>query len=319
VFLAHGLGPAAAALRPWSTTAALVVFAAATVLLVRALQDPDASRRRGARALACALIAFAGLVATVASRPWPLPHRYFLFAAPALCLVYVVVDLLSRPAVARAGRVVLLVVAAAAAAYNTSAGLGHARARSAALSAFAGDLRAGLPPSELLARHQRTLMPFPEDGSMYAHDALARYFETLGRSRVSVFASLAPERGFRDVDAKSVAAVSLAPDSHGRPAWVWTLDEPTHVAGIRITKPEPIPDGPWTLEWAPAASAPFVRTRRYVHWWTPEEPTATVWIYDRVAMLRHPVTGDGARPVAPQLHLLMSAGARSTVQVARGP
>ena len=304
-FLAYGLGPAAGVVRPWPTVATFVVFVVATGYLLVALRDPNASRRAHAGALLCALIAFAGLTASVASRPYGLPHRYFLFAAPALCWVYLVVDFVHRRDVARAGRAVLLLVAAAVAVYNAPAGLGYARARSAGMSAFAADVRAGLPASQLLARHQRTLMPFPGEGGAFAHDVLALDFDALRRSRIGVFASLAPERSVRPLDILSVAERTFTTDADGRSAWMWRLAEPSHVAGIRIQKPDSVRDGPWTLEWTPTASVPFVRARRYVHWWTAQEKTATVWIYDSVAMLRHPVPATGEAPPPPHLQLLL--------------
>lgn len=311
-FLAHGFGPATVALRPWSIVIALAVFAVATTWMIRALQDAEPSRRSYALALAFALIAFVGLAVSIGvGRPsTSFPHRYYLFAAPALCWVYLTTGLPRHEGVARAGRTTLLALSLAAAVYNTSVGLGHASMRSTAMHVFKADMRRGVPPSELVARHQRTLLPYPEEGGAYWHEPLASSFEMLRDARIGDFTALAPQPHLREVDIKEVAALSLIDDSQGPVSgWLWELNEPRHVAGVRIMQPREVLNNgtgaAWTLEWTRNPAEPFSKGRRYVHWWSENEASATVWIYDTIATLRVALPKNGVTASVPELRLLI--------------
>src|SRR5262249_21930169 len=81
-FVAHGLGPAAPALQPWSYALVLSVFLFAAAVLVRALRERDVSTRSRGFAMLMFLLAFSGLAFAVGvARPGTkFPPRYFLFA-----------------------------------------------------------------------------------------------------------------------------------------------------------------------------------------------------------------------------------------------
>jgi hypothetical protein len=87
-------------------------------------------------------------------------------------------------------------------------GLEDAKDRDAQLTAFESDLRKGMPTSLLVARHYRTLLPWPEDGGAYFHAELTANFSELRKRRIGSFKSLRPEGGFREVPLSEVPASS---------------------------------------------------------------------------------------------------------------
>jgi hypothetical protein len=311
-FLAHGFGPAAEALRPWSTLIILILFTGATFALLQALWVRGPGRRSHALALLFPLIAFAGIALSVGiARPgYAFPHRYYLFAVPALSWLCLATHLARHEGIARGGRVTLLALALLAVVYNTSVGLGYASARSAAMATFEADMRAGVPPSQLIARHQRALLPFPEDGGAYWHEPLEFCFDVLSRNGIGAFEALAPEPIFHEVDIRKVAELSFMDDAETAVLeWLWTLVEVQHIAGVRIMHPRLLlgDDARSELEWARNSAEPFSRDRRYVHWWMEHEISATVWIYDTVSTLRIALPANGTVSDAPELRLLIVA------------
>jgi len=309
-FLAHGFGLAAQTLWPWPIPVVWGLFAAATFCVLTAFWAEEASRRSYALALLFVLIALAGIVVSVGvGRPTTtFPHRYFLFAVPLLCWVYLAADLARRERTARAGRAAMLALSLAATVYNTSAGLSLASARSSAMGAFEADVRAGSPPSELIAHHQRTLLPYPETGGAYWHEGLGFSFDALRRAEIGAFAALVREADFREVAAEGIAERSFVNDPEAPVSgWIWEFIEPRHIAGVRMVPARHLSQG-WeevgasTLQWARRSGEPFANDRRYVHWWTEGEPSATVWIYDTVATLRIPLPDDALGAGASEAH-----------------
>ena len=188
-FVAQGLGPAAPALQPWSYALVLGVFLSAAAVLVRALRDRDVSTRSQGLAMLMFLVAFAGLAFAVGvARPGAtFPPRYFLFAVPAWWWAYFVFDIYSREWTRQLALAGLLSLAVAASGFGFRVGLEYATDRDAQLTAFESDLRTGMPPSQLLARYQRTLYPFPEDGGAYLHAALTARFSQLRKRGIGAY------------------------------------------------------------------------------------------------------------------------------------
>jgi hypothetical protein len=310
VLVPLGFGPAGESVRPWSTVLVLALGAGATLSLALAVRHPEPGRRSAAWAYGCAFVAFAGLAMSVGIGRAGYVPRYFLFGVPAICWIYCLTELAAAPVLRRTGRGAILALSAAAIVFNTPAGLSYARARRNTMDAFAMDMRARMPPSRLIARHQRELIPFPGNGAAYRHEGLGARFEILRRFEIGAFRMLAPEPAHHEIDLRHVARQPRVDDRMSRPGWTWTLATPQYLEGIRILRPsQPISGGAsagvWTLRWLPNAAAPFVNYHSYVHWWTPAEIGATVWIYDSVATIRLEPPEGGLAMDTPELRLVV--------------
>ena len=79
-------------------------------------------------------------------------------------------------------------------------------ARDQQLTTFEADIRNGTPPSELIARHHRTIFPFPEEGGASWHDGLWFSLNVLRRERIGAFAILAQDRSFTEIPVEEVAS-----------------------------------------------------------------------------------------------------------------
>jgi len=284
-FLAQGFGPASPAFKPVSYLVVFAIGASGVVVLLLALRSGETASRERALALLFFLAGAVGLALSVGvARPEMqiFPPRYYLQAVPALVCIYLAWDLLGRPRAGALVRTLLVVAALACSGLNYAAALDYARMRAHGWTAFAEDLRQGLPPSVLIARHQRTHMPFPEGGGAYFHGGLAQGMDTLRRAGVGLFAGLTPEGPLREVPIADLAAA----EADGA-ATHWHFDPPVHLLGLRLvprgsfTDEAIVPYG--TVAWRPAA-AEFTSARRY-HWWT-DEPVAWIWIDDEVGELR---------------------------------
>ena len=294
-FISHGLGPAVLAVGPLAYFAVGFLLLISLALLLPALRAADGQMRSRAWAMVLFLGAFSTLALSVGvARPvniWSggdlFAPRYFLQAVPAWCWIYFVWDRFARGKAARPVKLGLALSALAAAGPNAKAGLDYARGRHGALLAFENDVRAGMAPSELLARHQRALMPFPEEGGRYGHDYLAGWMGKLRQSRAGIFAELGRERGFREIAAASVAVPDVRGGSAERR---WTFKSPTFIHGVRFQRPRPLSaclsaNPTVIVSWRRNENEGFSLDRRYVHWFE-QEPGATFWLYDRVHEVR---------------------------------
>jgi hypothetical protein len=311
-FVAQGLGPAALALQPWSYAFVLGVFPFAVAVLVPALQDRDVSTRSRGLAMLMFLVAFSGLAFAVGvARPGAtFPPRYFLSAVPVWWWAYFVFDIYCRGWTRRMALVGLLSLAVAASGFGFRVGLEYAEDRDARLTAFESDLQTGMPPSQLVARHQRTLYPFPEDGGSYLHDVLTARLSELRKRGIGAFVALGPEGRFRDVPLSEIARLIDSSRTSEGLTQTWTFTQDSFVHGMRITTPA-TRDGssntaaPRTeISWARNSQEGFSKDRRYVHWWLPQERDAAFWVYDSIHQVR--ITLDDASSVygAPQIRLL---------------
>src|SRR5262249_49531576 len=165
------------------------------------LRDRDVSTRSRSFAMLSFLVAFSGVAFAVGvARPGEtFPPRYFLFAVPAWWWAYFVFDIYGRAWRRRLALTGLLSLAVAVSVVGFRVGLEYAKNRDAQLTAFESDLRKGMPPSQLVARYYRTLLPWPEDGGAYFHDELAANFFGLSKRGIGAFKSLGPERSFDKV------------------------------------------------------------------------------------------------------------------------
>jgi hypothetical protein len=306
-FVAHGLGPAAPALRPWSYAIVFGVFLSAATVLILALRNREVPIRSQCFAMLMFLVAFSGLAFAVGvARPGgTFPPRYFLYAVPAWWWAYFVFDIYGRAWTRRLALTGLLSLAIVASGVGFRVGLEYAKDRDAQLTTFESDLRKGMPPSQLVARHQRTLLPFPEDGGAFFHDGLTASFSELRRRHIGVFKSLGPEGSFREVPLSEVARLIGSSTTFEGLTQTWTFTQESLVHGMRITiltTREGSSGTYYEVSWARDSREGFSRDRRYVHWWPPQERVATFWIYDRVHQLRINLDGVYA---APQIRLLV--------------
>ena len=233
------------------------------------------------------------------------PPRYYVQTAPALIWIYFVWELSDRPQLGSLVRTSLVAVALAATGLNYAAGLDYARRSADRWDAFLADLKEGLPPSALVARHQRTLLPFPGESGAWGHLSLARGMNALRSTGVGIFVDLAPEGPLREVPITALATAKAE-----RSATLWDFDQPVKLLGLRLVAPRSRAGegiAPYaTIDWR-SATAEFAPDRRY-HWWTGSEPEALIWIHDDVKELR---IDPGAQFDSPSvLVILVAAGAR---------
>src|SRR5262249_5443151 len=133
------------------------------------------------------------------------PPRYWLEAVPIWLWAYFVIDIYGRGATRRLVLAGLLSLAVVASGFGFYVGLQYGENRDAQLTAFESDLRAGMPPSQLLVRHQRTLWPYPDEGGASFHDWLTDWFSALRNRGTGAFVSLADEGRFREVPLDEIA------------------------------------------------------------------------------------------------------------------
>src|SRR5262249_58808071 len=114
-------------------------------------------------------------------------------------------------------------------------GLYYAKDRDVQLTAFESDLRKGMPPSQLVAWHYRTLLPWPEDGGAYFHDELTTSFSELKKRGIGAFKSLWPEGRFREVPLSEVARLVDSSRTSEGLTQTWIFTQESFVHGMRIT------------------------------------------------------------------------------------
>jgi hypothetical protein len=312
-FVARGLGPAAPALQRWSYVLVFGVFLSAVAVLLLALRNRDVSIRSRGFAMLMFMVAFSGLAFAVGvARPREtFPPRYFLLAVPIWWWAYFVFDEYCRAWTRHLALTGLLSLAVAASGVGFGVGLQYAKHRDAQLTAFESDLRKGMPPSQLVARHQRTFWPFPVDGGASFHDFLTARFSELRKRGIGAFESLGPEGRFRQVPLSEVAQLIGSSRTSEGLTQTWTFTEDLFVHGVRITIPATrdassgaaVPG--YEIFWAKNSHEGFSKDRRYVDLWLPQERDATFWVYDRVLQLRINLHDASGVYGAPEICLLL--------------
>ncbi|MDP9404455.1 MAG: hypothetical protein M3P85_14290 [Actinomycetota bacterium] len=190
-FFALGLGPGAS--RSWklSILAVSAVLLTALVLVVRAVLQRRGVERHRAIGL-CLFLGAAGLLAVVLGWGRPagpgqaLPERYVLLAVPALCAAYFASQLYSPPTVRRLMQGGLLAVMIVMLPINTSDGFTWRDWYGSGMGAVERDLDAGIPRSQLAARHQSFLLH-------WNLDMLEANMEMLRRAGIGPFRHLQPD------------------------------------------------------------------------------------------------------------------------------
>jgi hypothetical protein len=291
-FLAQGFGPAAVKFQPLVGVLVVALMVATTLGMAGALRSADGARRSQARCLLFYLVAFGGMVLSVGigRQGTGFPNRYALFAVPALCWIYLTGDTCSRPDIARVLRGGLFLIVLSLVGLNFDLGREYAKGRRQAVRALEAAIRAGHPPSQLIAEHQRALFPFPEDGGAYGHRFLEGRLAALRTKQVGALAHLGPEVAFRQVPLRAVARAQA--DTTGPGNEIWTFPAERMVYGIRLLRPAGLAladntqrGRPTTIWWRGSGEL-YTKARRGVHWWSAGESSATFWIYSPVSAFR---------------------------------
>jgi hypothetical protein len=97
------------------------------------------------------------------------------------------------------------------------------------------DLKKGTPPSQLIAKHQHAIFPFPEEGGASFHDSLGYWLKIVHRARVGAFAKMGRDPSFREVPVEEASRVAVSsPPSDSTDDRTWSFAEPQFVYGIRV-------------------------------------------------------------------------------------
>src|SRR5262245_3196368 len=242
--LTAGFGSSLGALWPASGFVAfLVLLATAAMLAWTSVRRPDERNR------ALGLLAFLGAMSSLAlgmgyGGRWGFEPRYVTFAAPVWCATFLAWALCAPGALRAACPSALALAALLALVPNTRAGLEYARDLRWHLWAFERDMRAGMPPHLLIARHRRYLHPH--------HELLTDYMPMLRAARVGAFAELRDDPELVEVplalDALSTDQCTIEGDTIRAPGSIPTvvLALPTdgrRLVGFRLecvhTSPQP--------------------------------------------------------------------------------
>lgn len=289
-FLSLEMGPIASnAWRIGGLTA--LGLAAVTVMLLLNV----AWRRPGERPRACGLLAvLAGFGLLALGLSWGraggnersgLEPRYITLAVPVPCLVAMTWSLYGPIALRRmvpmgllAGSLILLWP-------NMDIGLEQAQLREADSDAVLADIRSGVPPYVLIARHSRFLHS--------SHDELTRALPQLQAAELGVFRELGQDPDFRELPVESPpSSLSLARwdpatrtiEATGVDPWAtFSLPDRVAVAGIRIRYDHDngsVGAARFKLGWRSSDQSGFPPDQQYDAWTLPtgEDRTMIVWI-----------------------------------------
>lgn len=189
----------------WPFSGALVLaLVGLTLAKLVGMFSNDQENRMRSWGLICFIGALVGLAAALGLGRDGFEQRYTTLLYPLLCGVYFVWRLGDNGSFGRWMRPALTGTALIALWPNTTTGLAYARETSGALTAFEQQMTAGVPLTQLIARHSRCLHP--------SHDLLMDYLPLLRAAKVGAFVSLR--------DDPEMERVSLSPDQ-------WTLDGAT--------------------------------------------------------------------------------------------
>ncbi|RUL87699.1 hypothetical protein [Tautonia sociabilis] len=297
-FLSIGLGPTAG--EGWRIAGGLVLLLAiATAAMLVAVSWRKAGDRASALGLLAVLVGFGLLCLGLA---WGraggndrsgLEPRYVTLSAP--------IPILAALAWARFGsdtgrRLVPMTILSALLLLlwpNSRSGLDQARARKANSDTVLAEIRSGVPPFVLAARHSGFLHS--------SHDELATALPMLGAARLGVFRDLKPDPPMREIP------ITSAPDSMVLARWepksrtieatgvdpwaTFTLPERTWVAGIRIRYDHE--NGSETsarfkLGWRRSDQSGFPTDQQYDRWTLPtgKDRSLVVWIAGAIDAIR---------------------------------
>ncbi|QDV33487.1 hypothetical protein [Tautonia plasticadhaerens] len=289
-FLSLGLGPVAT--DAWRIGGMAVVgLTIPSILLLCRIGWKNPGERTRAVGLLAVLSGFGVLVLGLSlgraggNERSGLESRYITLAVPIPCLVAMSWSLYGPIALRRLVPMCLLAGSLVFLWPNTRIGLEQAIRRKVQSDPVLADLRSGMPPHALAARHSGFLHP--------SHDELTRALTLLQSSSVGVFRDLVPDPRFRgipiDASPSSLRLARWDPSTRtievtGVDPWVtFSLPERTVVAGIRIRYDhENGGDGSarFKLGWRRSDQPGFPPDQQYDAWSLPtgEDRTMIVWI-----------------------------------------
>ncbi|WP_169976756.1 hypothetical protein [Tautonia rosea] len=322
-FLAIGFGPTAGASWRIGGVVVLVLSGATTLLLVlTAWRNPE----ERSRALGM-LAVLAGFGILAASLAWGrsgtndrggLEPRYVTLAAQIPCLVGLAWARFG-PRVLRRLVLMLLFTGSLVLLWpNTKIGLDEGRQRRLGSKAVVADLRAGLPPFAIAARHTGFLHS--------SHDDLGMGLPLLVEANRGVFRGARPNPTFQEVPVGPPQRVSLARwdtrtgtiEATGVDPWAtFELPERTFVAGIRIRYD--LENGPATsarfkLQWKHASQEQFSEDQQYQQWTLPVGPDRemVIWIAEPIDSFRLQHDNQPSRFQIDEMVLLVPEGAEGS-------
>jgi hypothetical protein len=232
-FVTIGLGPAMRSLWPLTGLAVVACLGATAVILLRAWRDRPAERARAGGLLLC-LGAMACLALGLGMGRNGFEVRYVTLAVPVWCATWLAWAIYG-PARSGARMPAALATAALLALWgNARFGLDYARDLRSHLAAFEADLRAGVPPRELVRRYDPYLHPH--------QDVPLEYLPMLRRAGLGLYAGLRDDPPAREVPLEltpsGLAGVTWRDSTAtitGADAHVdFTLPAERYVAGIRL-------------------------------------------------------------------------------------
>jgi len=322
-FLTAGFGPAVQQFWPYSGLVMLGFWLLTGGLLGRQLWRDRLSDRSYDLALVCFMLGLACLTLSVGlgRRGYGFAPRYGLIAAPALCWMYYSWFLSRSLSISAMTQAVLFVIVAVLAPLNFLHGLQYGREYHQSMEAFRSDLLAGVPTSQLLARHAPVLCPCPfgreptwgmmvvettagqrphtfppELGKCVAfHTWLEQLLTALRRQGIGYFKALKNGReNIHEVaythagefesasDQALLSGQGVTTHSNG----VILFQQPTPIIGLRITYRGDLSPArrPPCLQvfWKKADQTQLIGSQRYIHYWMTNEREQTIWIYDTI-------------------------------------
>lgn len=191
--LTMSFGPAVRAAWPWSGLFMVAVLATTFLKLGTVFAREPAERLR-AWGLMAFLLAICSLAAALGLGRDGFEPRYVTLLFPLLWGIYFVWRWYGSWLVGGFMRVTLTLVGLALLWPNTRSGLAYGKPLSAALDAFAADVRAGQPAPQLIARYGSYLHPSPE--------LLTDYFPLLRKAGWGVFSDLRGDPEFERLAVK---------------------------------------------------------------------------------------------------------------------
>jgi hypothetical protein len=318
-FMAGGLGPA---VRDVSTAvrAALLalLFSTGAALGWAAWRDQSPHRARGLllffAGAACLVMAFAGGRTGVG-----IVGRYVTLATPLWSAAILAWPVCARPRVGSLIQAALLTFVIAIAPLNFRAGLLYARDYHERMERFRADMRAGMPPGELVARHGASLCPcpwrgfddvgvkrlsgnfdsnddgFPAMNVVSGHDWMPRRLRGLCAAKIGDYARMrSDDPPCREIMPSSASgfAMDRALGTTGKArlensAVLITPERPMYLIGVRIRRPSESPyvlpgkaQGRWVqLLWRSPGEDAYIPPNHYVFYWEPGQDEQIVWIF----------------------------------------
>ncbi len=278
-FVAQALGPGAVALAPLTSLAVPGLILICLFGVLKLAWKERVSRHFAIAALLF-LIGLSGLVSAVSISLLyniTFPSRYALQAAPIFCWMFLASVRNKEFLPAKYVQLALALLSVVVVYGNSITGLEYARLKDRQFSAFETDIEKGSPPSQVIARHQRAIFPYPERGGASFHDSLGHWLDILHKAGHVTFANLGQDPVFKEVPVEQPSEVS----------------EQLFVYGIRVSG-YPLQAERWqiTLSWNGSDSRSSSPLHHCFYWNPPRNPQDskfdrfTCWVYEEVSEIK---------------------------------